>query len=67
MIEENVAHNLQCKSPWHGKHLCYMISQGFNTSDKEEFEALTKEPQFKCRHCGRTAKSEQNLCEPEKL
>ena len=67
MTEENVKHNLECKSELHIQHLCYFISQGFNFSDKEEYEALIKDPQFKCQHCGRTAKSDKNLCEPVKL
>jgi len=43
-----------------------MISQGFNLSDEIEYQALVKNPQFKCQKCGRLAKSEINLCKPVK-
>ncbi len=67
MAEDRVSHNEDCSSPLHHKHLCYITSQGFHFTDKEEFEALTKDPQFKCQHCGRGAHSDQNLCEPAAL
>jgi len=43
-----------------------MVSQGFNLSDEAEYQALVKDPQFKCQKCGRLAKSEINLCQPAK-
>ncbi len=49
------------------EHLCYLISQGFHISDAEEFKALINKPKFACRHCGRHANSNINLCMPEKL
>jgi len=67
MAEEAVKHNLECKSESHGQHLCYIISQGFHLSDEQEYQTLIKDPQFKCQHCGRMAKSEDNLCEPVSL
>jgi len=67
MTEEKIQHNSNCKSDEHTKHLCYMVSQGFNLSDEAEYEELIKNPKFKCRHCGRAANSEDNLCEPAKL
>ena len=51
----------------HTQHLCYIVSQGFHLSDEAEYQALAKEPQFKCKQCGRVAKSENNLCKPVKL
>ena len=67
MSQQNTEHNCQCTSQSHNKHLCYMISQGFNVSDKNEFEALINDPKFKCGHCGREANSDQNLCVPAEL
>jgi rubrerythrin len=43
-----------------------MVSQGFNLSDETEYQALVKDPQFKCQKCGRLAKSDINLCKPAK-
>ena len=59
--------NAECKNPLHSEHLCYMISQGFNFSDKQEYDSLVDKPQFRCAHCKRVANSDENLCEPEKL
>ena len=67
MADKNAKHNTECKSDLHKQHLCYLISQGFNVSDKEEYDALIKDPQFKCSHCGNTAHSANNLCKPAKL
>ena len=67
MTDEHANHNLECRSDSHGKHLCYMVSQGFHLSDDGEYQELIKEPQFKCQHCGRVAKSDKNLCEPVKM
>ncbi len=67
MADEGGKHNLQCKSPLHSKHLCYIISQGFHLSGEREYKALIEDPQFKCEHCGRVANSDKNLCEPVEL
>ena len=67
MAEETFSSDIGCESPSHTQHLCYMISQGFDLSDEAEYQALVKEPQFKCQKCGRLAKSEINLCKPIKL
>jgi hypothetical protein len=67
MAKECVGNKSGCESPSHGQHLCYIVSQGFHLSDPEEYQSLVKEPEFKCRHCGRVAKSEKNLCKPAKL
>ena len=56
MAGKKIPQNLECKSESHNKHLCYIISQGFHLSDTEEYDALVKNPKFKCRHCGRIAK-----------
>jgi len=67
MAGKKIQQNLDCKSESHSKHLCYIVSQGFHLSDAEEYDALVEDPKFKCRHCGRIAKSADNLCVPVKL
>ncbi|MGA2171822.1 MAG: hypothetical protein ABSG82_02250 [Sedimentisphaerales bacterium] len=63
----DVQDNVECKSSLHNEHLCYIISQGFNLSDKREYGSLVENPQFRCEHCGRVAGSDKNLCKPRKL
>ena len=67
MAEENVQHNIECKSELHNQHLCYFVSQGLHLTDEEKYKAMVSEPEFKCGHCGRVAKSDKNLCEPVPL
>ncbi len=59
--------NQDCSDERHDQHLCYQVSQGFHISDKQEYEALTKDPKFQCGHCGRRATSKDNLCRPTDL
>jgi hypothetical protein len=56
-----------CNSELHSEHLCYIISQGFNLTDEQGYQALVEKPAFRCGHCGRTAKSAGNLCVPVEL
>jgi len=58
---------IDCNSELHGEHLCYIISQGFNLTDEQNYRALVEKPAFRCGHCGRTAKSAGNLCVPDEL
>jgi hypothetical protein len=51
----------------HDDHLCYLIATGFALSDEQEYRALIAEPRYRCNHCGRTAKSNVNLCVPGDL
>jgi len=67
MAEENVQHNLECTSSQHNQHLCYFISQGLHLTDEEKYKVMVSDPEFKCEHCGRVAKSDKNLCEPVPL
>lgn len=67
MAELILEHNLECRSEDHDKHLCYLTSQGFHLSDANEYRALTSNPEFQCKHCGRQAKNDENLCDPKKL
>ena len=56
-----------CESSSHEQHLCYIISQGFHLTDEGEYQALIKNPKFKCQKCNRLAAREINLCKPIKL
>jgi hypothetical protein len=64
---ETQVNNTDCRTGVHTDHLCYMISQGFHLSDEKEYKTLVDDPQFRCNHCGRTAKSGANLCVPVQL
>jgi hypothetical protein len=67
MKRQNVLQKIECHSDAHTKHLCYIVSQGFHLSDEAEYKMMVKEPQFKCKQCGRVAKSDNNLCKPINL
>jgi hypothetical protein len=56
-----------CKSGLHHEHLCYIISQGFDQSDKQEYDSLVENPKFRCEHCRRVANSDKNLCKPQQM
>ena len=58
---------IHCCTGNHNDHLCYLISQGFNISDDQEFRALIEDARYRCDHCGRHAKSGENLCVPVPL
>jgi hypothetical protein len=59
--------NEECHTGKHTDHLCYIISQGFHLSDEQWYRTLTDNPKFKCARCGRTARSDANLCVPGHL
>jgi|GEM_PF-266296 len=67
MEKENAHHNLECDGESHGRHLCYLVSQGLNLSDEQEYKALIVDPKFRCGHCGRQANGNQSLCVPVEL
>lgn len=67
MAEKNNKSNPECESESHSEHLCYFVSQGFNLTNAKEYNAMVKNPRFKCQHCGRAAKKAENLCKPVKL
>jgi hypothetical protein len=67
MAEENVQLNSECRTGVHSQHLCYIVSQGFHLSDEQEYKALVEDAGYKCNHCGRAAKSDANLCVPNRL
>jgi hypothetical protein len=46
------------------EHLCYIRAQGFHLENARTYQALVENPQFQCRHCGRTAHYPGSLCAP---
>ena len=67
LSEDKTQHNVDCASQLHAQHLCYLLSQGFNLSDEQEYKALIEHQRFKCGHCCREANSSDNLCVPATL
>ena len=67
MTDETFRSNSECESSSHQEHLCYIVSQGFHLTNEAEYQALVKNPQFKCQKCGRLAKEQIHLCKPVKL
>ena len=67
MAEEIAQHNTECCTGNHSDHLCYLMSQGFHLSDKQKFNMLIEDAQYRCDHCGHHAKSDANLCVPAHL
>jgi len=67
MAEQNIQQNPECKGEGHKQHLCYFVAQGFHLSDPDEYDAMVRDAQFKCEHCGRVAGNDKNLCEPVAL
>jgi hypothetical protein len=53
--------------PNHENHLCYLENIGYIQEFPEVYKDLVKRGKFFCKVCGRVAKSEENLCIPEKL
>ena len=49
------------------KTLCALQEEGFIESHTEDYKKLIQPAQFFCKNCGRSAVSENNLCNPEKL
>ena len=44
----------------HSKHICELMSEG----NLAEIKKVTREPNFICANCGRSATSDDNLCNP---
>jgi hypothetical protein len=57
----------RCDIESHAEHLCYLLSQGFHLDDARAYQTLIQNPRFRCRHCGRVAASQKNLCLPVPL
>ena len=49
------------------KTLCALQGEGFIETNTEDFIKLIRPAQFFCKNCGRSAVSDNNLCNPEKL
>jgi len=67
MAVPNPQLDMECCTGIHTEHLCYMVSQGFDVSDEQEYKALVENAEYKCWHCGRVAGSNANLCVPVPL
>ena len=67
MIEEKMANNESGASGVCNEHLCFLIRDGFYETDQDAFRAMVQDAQYRCTICGRTAKSEKNLCDPVAL
>ena len=67
MAEEKTLNNESCASDVHNEHLCFLICDGFYETNKEAFKAIVQDAQYRCQICGRTAKNENNLCDPVTL
>ena len=57
----------ECKRDEHTKHLCSFESHGYHVNNEEDYKDIVKEPRYKCYLCGRTANTEESLCNPTKL
>ena len=64
MAEQKVEHNEHCTSGAHDEHLCFLMCEGFHYKNKDAYREMVQDAQYRCQNCGRTAKSEKNLCEP---
>ncbi len=49
------------------KTLCALQEEGYIEANTEDFIKLIRPAQYFCKNCGRSAVSENNLCNPEKL
>ncbi len=49
------------------KTLCALQEEGLIDSDPETFKGLIQPATAFCKNCGRSAVSENNLCNPEKF
>lgn len=67
MCDNHPGGNKECKSDEHIKHLCFLLSDGFDEKNPDEFKGLVEEPRFQCHTCGRTAHSAENVCMPIEL
>ena len=53
--------------PMHDEHLCYLTNMGYIKSDFKGYAELVKDAKFICTTCGRSANSDENLCQPKKI
>ncbi len=72
-----LSENEECASATHDQHLCHMVAQAVLRNEPLAYyggwpipqgqEALARNPRFRCRTCGRTAKDKKNLCDPTEI
>ncbi|MCP4256510.1 MAG: hypothetical protein GY774_03175 [Planctomycetes bacterium] len=67
MLQETVKGNSTCNSEQHSQHLCYIRSQGFHLTNKQEYTALVEDAKYMCNHCHHAARSADSLCVPVPL
>ncbi|UCC23771.1 MAG: hypothetical protein JSW23_09930 [Planctomycetota bacterium] len=67
MADEKKCHNESCGSDVHNEHLCFLMYDGFHLKEKEGYKQMVQDAQYRCENCGRTAKSDKNLCGPVAL
>ena len=67
MAEQKMATNESCASDVDNEHMCFLICDGFYETNKDAFRAMVQDAQYRCQICGRTARSEKNLCAPVAL
>jgi hypothetical protein len=53
--------------PEHEQHLCFLHNMGYLQSNLEDYKTIVRNAKFVCKGCGRTAASDKNLCDPDKL
>ena len=59
--------NLECTEEKHKYHLCYLMGEGWHLTHPQGYKEMVQDAQYRCGFCDRTAKSEENLCDPIKL
>jgi hypothetical protein len=57
----------RCKHAGHTQHICALADQYFHINCPDEFKAMVTDAKLKCQFCGRTARSNKNLCYPAEL
>lgn len=58
-------HTSGCRDPHYTlEHLCCLMYEGFHLSHPKAYKAMVQDARYRCRHCGRTAHSPDNLCGP---
>ncbi len=49
------------------KTLCALQEEGYIETNTEDFKKLIQPARYFCKNCGRSAVSQDNLCNPEEL
>lgn len=64
MAEAKTVHNADCTDAEHGRHLCFLMYEGYHLNNKQAYRELVQDAQYRCQQCGRTARSAGSLCDP---